>query len=48
MYAALQPVMERVLGVRHRDALEAYANLAYWTEMAGQGNASPESEDSEP
>ena len=34
LLAALKPVMERFLGVEHRNTLEAFANLAYWTEMA--------------
>ena len=31
-YAALLPVVERVLGTEHPDTLRDRANLAYWTE----------------
>ena len=33
-YAALVPVVERVLGPEHPETLTARANLAYWTEQA--------------
>jgi hypothetical protein len=34
-YAALLPVMERVLGPEHRDTLAARFRLAYWADEAG-------------
>jgi hypothetical protein len=34
-YAALLPVLERVLGPEHPNTRSEHANLAYWTAKAG-------------
>ena len=38
-YAALLPVLERVLGREHPDTLAVRADLAYWTEKARDPSA---------
>jgi hypothetical protein len=35
-YAALLPVMERVLGPEHPDTLSTRASLAHWTRQVGE------------
>ena len=37
-YAALLPVLERVLGADHPDTLNTRANLAWWTGQAGNSD----------
>jgi hypothetical protein len=38
-YTALLPTIEEVLGPRHPDTLTARANLAHWTALASESEA---------